>query len=176
MCLPARADRTERSCSASRSTAWRMAPLLLTATLEILNRALVLLGCSSAAECAEIAAPSGPPIDLPRIEAVLTRPELRNHRDPKHLQHSSSEVPNRAWCSAADTADVRFRHLILSSIANCLTPWRHARVRPTIETRSRQNDELTEMGVSLAPSTIPTTSRQQIAGREGDVWRNDTPR
>ena len=47
--------------------------------LEVLHRALVLLGGGAGLEGAEIAAPAGLRIDLARIEAIAARRKLADH-------------------------------------------------------------------------------------------------
>jgi hypothetical protein len=44
----------------------------LVLTFEELHRALVLLGCGPAGECAEVSPPAGSRIDLSGVQAVLT--------------------------------------------------------------------------------------------------------
>src|SRR5262245_57910936 len=61
--------------------------------LEVLHRALVLLGLGARLEGAEIAMPAGLRVDLARIKAIAARLELADHdRPPLARGHRSHSV------------------------------------------------------------------------------------
>src|SRR5262245_23931991 len=68
--------RTRRSCHVDLVVA------ALSATLEVLHGALVLLGGRARLERAEVSPFPGLWIDLPRVESILARRELSDHDGP----------------------------------------------------------------------------------------------